>query len=87
MITPVIFFNFITQMCQAFQEFNGPFIITNGGPRGSTTLISILIYQNAFKTYKLGLASAMAWPLSIIVATLTAVSFVSQKYWVYYGDE
>ena len=87
MITPVIFFNFITQLCQAFQEFNGPFVITNGGPRGSTTLISILIYQNAFKTYKMGLASAMAWMLFIIVATLTAISFFSQKYWVYYGDE
>ena len=87
MITPVIFFNFITQLCQAFHEFNGPFIITNGGPRNSTTLISILIYQNAFKTYKMGLASAMAWLLFIIVATLTAVSFISQKYWVYYGDE
>ena len=87
MITPVIFFNFVTQLCQAFQEFNGPFVITNGGPRGSTTLISILIYQNAFKTYKMGLASAMAWMLFIIVATLTAISFFSQKYWVYYGDE
>ena len=87
MITPVIFFNFVTQLCQAFQEFNGPFVITNGGPQGSTTLISILIYQNAFKTYKMGLASAMAWLLFLIVATLTAVSYISQKYWVYYGDE
>lgn len=87
MITPVVFFNLITQLCQAFQEFNGPFIITNGGPQGSTTLISILIYQNAFKTYKMGLASAMAWMLFIIVAALTAISFISQKYWVYYGDE
>lgn len=87
MITPVIFFNLITQLCQAFQEFNGPFIITNGGPQGSTTLISILIYQNAFKTYKMGLASAMAWMLFIIVAIFTVISFVSQKYWVYYGDD
>ncbi len=87
MITPVIFFNLITQLCQAFQEFNGPFVITNGGPQGSTTLISILIYQNAFKTYKMGLASAMAWLLFIIVATFTAISFISQKYWVYYSDD
>ena len=87
MITPVVFFNLITQLCQAFQEFNGPFVITNGGPQGSTTLISILIYQNAFKTYKMGLASAMAWMLFLIVAVLTAISFISQKYWVDYGDE
>lgn len=87
LITPVIFYNLITQLCQAFQEFNGPFMITKGGPLGSTTLISILIYQNAFKTYDMGLASAMAWLLFLIVAALTAVSFISQKHWVYYGDE
>lgn len=87
MITPVIFYNLVTQLCQAFQEFNGPFMITKGGPLGSTTLISILIYQNAFKTFDMGLASAMAWLLFLIVATLTAISFISQKYWVYYGDE
>jgi len=86
-ITPVIFYNLITQLCQAFQEFNGPFMITKGGPLGSTTLISILIYQNAFKTFDMGLASAMAWLLFLIVAALTAVSFISQKHWVYYGDE
>ena len=28
LITPVIFYNLITQLVQAFQEFNGPFIIT-----------------------------------------------------------
>lgn len=87
LITPVIFYNLVTQLCQAFQEFNGPFMITKGGPLGSTTLISILIYQNAFKTYDMGLASAMAWLLFFIVAVLTAVSFISQKHWVYYGDE
>ena len=43
MITPIIFYNLVTQICQAFQEFNGPYIITNGGPRGSTTLISLLV--------------------------------------------
>ena len=87
LITPVIFYNLVTQLCQAFQEFKGPFMITKGGPLGSTTLISILIYQNAFKTYDMGLASAMAWLLFLIVAVLTAVSFISQKHWVYYGDE
>lgn len=87
LITPTIFYNFVTQLCQAFQEFNGPYIITKGGPLGSTTLVSLLIYQNAFGTYKVGLSSAMAWLLFIIIMTFTAISFISQKYWVYYGDE
>ena len=49
LLTPVIFYNLITQICQAFQEFNGPYIITQGGPRNSTTLISLLVYNYGFK--------------------------------------
>lgn len=87
LITPVIFYNLITQLCQAFQEFNGPFLVTKGGPNGGTTLISILIYNNAFLRHKMGMASAQAWVLFIIVMVFTAVAFVSQKKWVYYSDE
>lgn len=87
LITPVIFYNLITQLVQAFQEFNGPYVITQGGPLGSTTLISLLIYNRAFKTYEMGMASAMAWVLFICVMILSGVAFFSQKYWVYYSDE
>ncbi len=87
MITPVIFYNLVTQLVQAFQEFNGPFIITQGGPRGSTTLISLIIYNSAFKSHKMGMASALAWVLFVIVMIFTIISFLSQKYWVYYADD
>lgn len=42
LLTPVIFFNLVMQMVQAFQEFNGPYIITQGGPLKSTYLLSTL---------------------------------------------
>lgn len=87
MITPVIFYNMVTQLCQAFQEFNGPYIITNGGPLGSTTLISLLVYNNAFEKYEMGMASAMAWVMFVIVMVFTIIAFLSQKHWVYYSDE
>lgn len=87
LITPIIFYNLVTQICQAFQEFNGPYIITQGGPRNSTTLISLLIYNSAFKNYEMGMASAMAWVLFVILMVFTVIAFVSQKYWVYYSDE
>jgi len=86
LITPVIFYNLVTQLCQAFQEFNGPYIITQGGPRNSTTLISLLVYNSAFKSHQMGMASAMAWLMFIIVMTFTVIAFASQKYWVYYSD-
>ena len=87
LISPVIFYNLVTQLVQAFQEFNGPYIITNGGPRNSTTLISILVYNYAFKSNQMGMASALAWIMFVIVCILTIIAFTSQKKWVYYSDE
>lgn len=87
LISPVIFYNLVTQLVQAFQEFNGPYIITNGGPRNATTLISVIVYNTAFKDYKVGMSSAMAWVMFVIVMMLTVIAFVSQKKWVYYSDD
>ncbi|MBQ8317399.1 MAG: sugar ABC transporter permease [Lachnospiraceae bacterium] len=87
LITPVVFYNLVTQLVQAFQEFNGPYIITRGGPLGSTTLMSLLVYNNAFTGYDMGKASAQAWVLFVILMIFTMISFWSQKHWVYYADD
>ena len=86
LLTPVIFFNFIMQMLNAFQEFNAPYIITKGGPLNSTYLYSLLIYDNSFRYFNMGYASALAWFFFIIIMVCTAIVFKSQKYWVYYED-
>ena len=85
MITPVIFYNLVTQIAQAFQEFNGPYIITGGGPRNATTLVSLLVYNYAFKSNEMGMACALAWVMFVIVCILTVIAFASQKHWVYYA--
>ena len=74
------------QFAQAFQEFNGPYIITQGGPRNATTLVSLLVYNYAFKSNEMGMACALAWVMFIAVALLTVIAFTSQKHWVYYAD-
>jgi len=87
LITPVIFFNLIMQMVQAFQEFNGPYIITQGGPLKSTYLLPLYIYEEAFKKFDMGYASAIAWVLFLIIMALTLVAFWSSKKWVYYAGD
>ena len=87
LLTPIIFFNFIMQMVQAFQEFNGPYVITGGGPLKSTYLLPMMIYDQSFKYFDVGYASAISWVLFAIIAVLTALSFRSSKYWVFYGNE
>lgn len=71
LITPVIFFNFIMQTTQAFQEFTAPYVVTGGGPMKSTYLISLYIYETAFKFFDMGYGSALAWSLFIVVAIFT----------------
>ncbi|CAD7055128.1 sugar ABC transporter permease [Pseudorhizobium endolithicum] len=87
LLTPVIFFNLIMQMVQAFQEFNGPYIITQGGPLKSTYLLPLYIYEEAFKKFNMGYASAIAWILFVIIMALTLVAFWSSKKWVYYAGD
>lgn len=86
LITPTIFFNLVMQLVNAFQEFNAPFLITNGGPLKSTYLTSLMIYENAFKFFKMGYASAMSWVLFIIIMVFTLVLFKTSNKWVYYSD-
>lgn len=87
LITPVIFFNLIMQTVQAFQEFNGPYIITQGGPLKSTYLLPLYIYDEAFKSFDMGYASAIAWVLFAIIMVLTLLAFWSSKKWVYYAGD
>lgn len=87
LITPVIFFNVVMQMVQAFQEFNGPYMITEGGPLHSTYVLSLYIYEQSFKLFNLGYGAALSWVLFAIVAGLSGLSFVTSKYWVFYAGE
>lgn len=87
LLTPVIFFNLVMQMVQAFQEFNGPYIITQGGPLKSTYLLPLYIYEEAFKKFNMGYASAIAWVLFVIIMALTLVAFWSSRKWVYYAGD
>jgi len=87
LITPVIFFNFIMQTTQAFQEFTGPYVITGGGPTYSTYLFSLYIYDTAFKYFDMGYGAALAWILFLVVAVFAGIAFKSSKYWVFYSAD
>ena len=66
------------QMVQAFQEFNGPYIITEGGPLKSTYLLPLYIYDEAFKTSRWATRRRSSWVLFASSCTLlTVVAFWS----------
>ncbi|MCI8800022.1 MAG: sugar ABC transporter permease [Lachnospiraceae bacterium] len=86
MITPIILFNIIMQMINAFQEFAAPFLITKGGPLKSTYLYGMMLYDNSFTYLKMGYSSALSWIMFVIIMALTALIFRSSEYWAFYQD-
>lgn len=86
MLSPVIFFNLIMSMINAFQMFTSAFVIANGGPAHATYTYALFLYEKAFTRYQMGYASALAWILLLIVGVLTAINFYFSKKWVFYED-
>jgi oligogalacturonide transport system permease protein len=86
LITPVLFFNLVMQTINAFQTFTAAFIVTSGGPLHSTYLYALLLYDNAFRYFKMGYASALAWVLFVILMVLTSLAFKSSPYWLHYME-
>jgi raffinose/stachyose/melibiose transport system permease protein len=51
----------------ALRTFDLIYVSTNGGPGTSTTVPSVLVYQNAFATGRVGLAAAVAVVLTLLI--------------------
>jgi raffinose/stachyose/melibiose transport system permease protein len=51
----------------ALRTFDLIYVSTNGGPGTSTTVPSVLVYQNAFATGRVGLAAAVAVVLTVLI--------------------
>jgi multiple sugar transport system permease protein len=87
MCTPVILFNLIMAFIGGFQNFTLPWLLTTGGPNQATEFITLYLYRNAFMYLRMGLASAMAWLLFIVIVIFTILLFKTSARWVYYGGE
>jgi multiple sugar transport system permease protein len=84
LISPSLFFATMMTLITSFQVFAQPFILTKGGPGSATTSIVQYIYNQGFALHKLGIASAGAWVLFVIILGVTAVQFLGQRRWVHY---
>lgn len=89
LLTPVLFFNLVLQLINAFQVFGSAYIIggNGGGPANSLLVYSVYLYQTAFGNFEMGYAAAMAWVLLLIISVVTAINFWAGRYWINYTDE
>jgi multiple sugar transport system permease protein len=87
LVTPATLFSLLTGLIGAFQSFANAWIMTQGGPLRSTEFYVFYLYNNGFRFFKMGYASAMAWILFLIVVFVTMLSFRTSARWVYYGGD
>ncbi|MEU2211719.1 sugar ABC transporter permease [Streptomyces hygroscopicus] len=89
MLSPVLFFNLVLQMIQAFQVFTPAFAVSagKGGPADSTLVYTLYLYDRGFTASHMGYASAMAWVLLLAIGLVTAVLFRTSRAWVFYAND
>ena len=75
LVKPTTLFLLVTGVIGSFQVFMNAYMMTGGGPDNATTMIGLLIYNNAFTYNKYGLACAQAVILTIIIAAISFLQF------------
>ena len=61
----------ILTMAGYFQLFAEPYVMTQGGPAQSTVTVLYFMYEEGFKWWSLGSASAVAFVLFVIMFAVT----------------
>jgi multiple sugar transport system permease protein len=87
LLTPSIFYVFLTTLIGTMQAFDEPFFVTGGGPGDNTRTVALFIYEKAFQSYDMGYASAVAALLFIVIFVMTAIQMRVQNKWVVYDYE
>jgi len=85
--TPAIFLNLVLAVIGKFQIFTEGFVISKGGPGASSLFFVLYLYRVAFRYFRVGYASALAWILFAVLLALTATAFRTSRHWVYYEGE
>ncbi len=87
LLSPTLFFVFVTMMIGTIQIFDEPYMLTLGGPGDASRSIGLYIYQTAFTSQKFGYAAAQSLVLMVIVMSITLVQFRFSGMWVTYDRE
>jgi multiple sugar transport system permease protein len=85
LLTPSLFFTGILSLIGAIQVFDQVYVLARPDkPSDATVTLVYYIFDEGFSFFRMGRASASAWILFLIAASLTLVYFRLQRRWVHY---
>lgn len=82
LLSPSTFFVLVISLVNGFQVFDQVFVMTGGGPAGSSQVVVGQIYDLTFRYGRAGEASALSWLLFVVILAITAVQLRGQRKWV-----
>jgi len=85
LLSPTTFFILVMSVIGSFQVFDLVYVLTSGGPLGSTKVLVFYLYENAFKFFEMGYASSVAYVLFAIIFVLTLLQIRYMKTRVHYA--
>jgi len=77
LLRPTMLYVMVTSLIGGLQIFDIPRVLTNGrgGPDNALTTMVLYLYNQGFKNFNLGYASALAYALFIMIIIFSAISF------------
>ena len=85
MISPTTFFLVIMSTISSLQAYDQIQVLTQGGPAGATRTLLYYYYQEAFRNFNTGKASAVAIVLVLITVVLSLIETEVSKKTVFYN--
>lgn len=74
-LKPTTLFLLVTGVIGSFQVFQNAYLMTGGGPDNATTMVGLLIFNNAFTYFEFGQAAAQSLILAFIIALIALIQF------------
>jgi multiple sugar transport system permease protein len=84
LLSPTIFFVLVTSLISAFQIFDVVYAMTKGRASDTLRTVVYMIYEEGFKNFRMGSATAVAWVLFAIILVITIIQLRVQRRWVHY---
>jgi len=72
-------FVIIQAIIGSYNLFAQPLLLTNGGPADASLTISLYLYDQAFESFNVGYASAIAYSMVALLAVLSLLNIVVFK--------
>lgn len=75
LLKPVTLLVTVLSLIGGLQVFGEVYMLTSGGPFGSTRVLSYMLYTEGFTYFNFGVAAAIAVVMTVLIAILSAIQF------------